>query len=339
MSPDRSRFIALALLAVAALLQAPLLVALVGGELSDADALVWLSTHVLLGTLAGLALSWHLSGRPSRRRWASMALCTALTVSMPFVGSVGAALSLTLGARAARRRRRTEEYWCITERPALPYATPAARALTLPDTRGFAEQLSFGGDTDVLYRKVLSAGRLPAALAVDALHAGIAHRDERIRLTAYQTLDRAVSRLNDDIDRLTELARELRGAACSDAWLQVANNYWELLTLEQGEPVARAQLLSKAAAAAERAVTARPDNRNAHFTLGRIALRQGRTELAEAALGRAERLGMPASTTCPYRAEAAFQSRDFAQVKRWLAGIDDAFTAYPPLRQVAEQWR
>lgn len=339
MSPERHRRAALIVLAIASLLQAPLLALLIGGSVAGSDAVWWMFAHLVLGALAGLALSWHLSGRPTRQRWGSVALCTALTLSMPFVGSVGAALALSLGARAARRRRRDQAYWCVTKRPELAYATPPTRSVGIPDTRGFAEQLRFSGDTDALYRKVLSASRLPAALAVDALRAGIAHPDERIRLTAYQTMDRAISRLNDEIDRLTAIARVQQGDACAHAWLQVASNYWELLTLEQGEPVAREHLLGKASAAAQAALVADPTNRNAHFTFGRVALRQGRTELAEAALRRAEGLGMPVSTTRPYRAEAAFQARDFGRVRHCLAGIDRAFTAYPPLRQVAEQWR
>ena len=111
-----------------------------------------------------------------------------------------------------------------------------------------------------------------------------------------------------------------------------------MLTLEDDEPVARAQLLDKAAAAALQAITTTPQNPNAHFLFGRVSLHQGENARAVTAFKQAIRFGLSEDKVRPYQAEAAFKARDFEQVKESLASIDRAFTAYPPLRQVAEFW-
>ena len=120
--------------------------------------------------------------------------------------------------------------------------------------------------------------------------------------------------------------------------MQIATNYLELLTLEDEEPVARAQLLVKASAAALNAITSAPQNPNAHFLFGRMSLHRGENDLALTAFQQAIRMGLSQDKVLPYQAEAAFKARKFSQVKESLASIDRAFSAYPPLRQVAEYW-
>ena len=306
---------------------------------TPAEPTSWIVAHLVasaVGAAASAALVARLSPDRPRRVFA---LCLLFGASMPFAGLLGAAVGLTLGFRHAIGRRRENVYWRFTDAPTLPFTTPAGREVGTLDERGLAERLLHGDDPDALYRQVLAAGRIRSSLSIDALSGAVRHPDERIRLTAYQTLDRKVSALNAEIQRLERLVANREGQERSDAWLQVASNYWELLTLEQGEPVAREQLLGKAASAALRAVVARPDDRNAHFTLGRIALRRGEPAKARVAFERAAALGMPEETTLPYLAEAAFDAREFASVKPNLDRVGRAFLAYPPLREVAAQWR
>ena len=303
-------------------------------------ALAWCIGHAAVAAVAaGVTTSAWLPGPDAVSRRRLCVLCLGLNLALPLAGVLGTNLALVRGIRIARRRRHGEDYWRVTPHPTLPFTTPANRTRAALDGRGLSEQLMFDANGSGLYRKVLAAGRMSSARSVDALRAGVRHADERIRLTAYQTLDRKSSALNDEIDRLRARAAEQQGRERADTWLQVASNYWELLTLEQNEPVARAQLLQRADEAALEAIIAWPSSRNAHYTLARIALRRGDSARAEVGLARAQALGMPASTTLPYRAEAAFLERDFPRVKRLLAGIDTAFTDYPPLRAVAAHWR
>lgn len=298
----------------------------------------WIVLHLIASGGIAWATGEIIGSMTPHRSRGVFALCFAFGVTLPLAGGLGAAAALWLGMRNALERHRETPYWQFTHNPELPFTTPIGRKIDKLDSRGFAEQVTFGSDNDDLYGKVLAAGRMRSSLSVEALNAAIKHSDERIRLTAYQTLDRKVTRLNGDIQRLERQAESVEGREQSDTWLQIASNYWELLTLEQGEPVAREQLLDKAGAAARRAIEVREDNRNAHFTLGRVLLRQGKPKPARIILRRALKLGMPKESVLPYLAEAAFMQRDFPRVSRLLKGLDGAFTRYPPLRQLAEQW-
>jgi tetratricopeptide (TPR) repeat protein len=206
------------------------------------------------------------------------------------------------------------------------------------DSRGFSEHLLYSKDDDDLYRKILAVANIRTALSVSTLKQAMKHGDERIRLTAYKTLDKKVSDLNREIQSLEKLVNTGDTTESSNTWLQIASNYWELLTIERGEPVARKQLLKKASEAAIQAVSVLPINRNAHFILGRVSLMQGDTRRAKIALERSMALGMPGDKVLPQLAEAAFMQHDYPKVKELLNRLDPATRAYPPLSHVAEYW-
>jgi len=265
-------------------------------------------------------------------------LSLAICLTVPLVGAIGIVLSLVLGQRYAELRHREPEYWQFTHNIQLPFTTPIGRSAQEFDSRSLSEQLAFSSDNTALYNKVLAAGKIRNSLSVDTLKQAIRHPDERIRLTAYQTIDRKSSELNLAIQKLEHDAHSYDGEEKSNIWLQIASNYWELLTLEQDEPVARRQLLDKASKAAQKAIRIAPENRNAHFILGRVALAQKKTETAASAFHQSMSLGMPSEKVVPYLAEVAFDERNFSKVATLLNSLDPAFKSYPPLSRVAQYW-
>ena len=317
-----------------------LLAALVAGDPAPAP---WLAGHALGAAVAGTGVALFAAARTrtALARW--LVPCLALAAAMPFVGAFGLGLALLRATSGAGTDRGEASWWRTIEPVALPFTAPAHRPVPRHDRRGLGEQLRHSDDLDTLYRRVLAAASMRDALSIGALKTAVAHPDDRIRLSAYQTVDTKVTALNVEIQRLEAAIDRLDETAAarerSNAWLQVATNYRELLTLEEGEPVARRQLLSRARAAAGRAVAALPTNRNAHYTLGRLALLEGDLACADAALGRAIELGMSPDTVAPRLAESAFAARDFARVAALLEAVSPAHRAHPPLRQVAEYWR
>ncbi|ASJ70562.1 hypothetical protein [Granulosicoccus antarcticus] len=323
-------------LLLSALGQALLLVDLVSARQWMPSNLSWLMLHMLLSLSATFCVGKLLRTTTQARSF--HALLFAIILLMPVVGAVGGAAAFYLGERYSRLRKREPDYWNITRRAELPFTTPVGRKATTVDGRGFEEHLMYSDNEEDLYRKVLSAGSIQASLSVSTFKQAMRHKDERIRLTAYKMLDRKVSELNRQIQQLEAQVAEAEGREMSNAWLQIASNYWELLTLEKGEPIARQQLLDKAGKAAIQAVAALPINRNAHFVLGRVSLLQGDTRRANIAFKRARALGMPADKVTPYLAETAFMLHDFKQVRVLLQQLDPAIRAYPPLSHVAEYW-
>lgn len=259
-------------------------------------------------------------------------------LTMPGVGLVGIWLTMSYGLSASRSRTYTPDYWQVTPVASLPYVAPLDRQLKPVDSRGFTEHLLYSTDDNDIYQKVLASANVRTSLAIDTLKQAMQHRDEKVRLTAYKTLDKKITLLNKQIQQLEKELAADEDQGSSDRWLQIASNYWELVTLEGAEVVARKQLLSKAASAAIKAVAMLPRNRNAHLVLGRVSLAQGDTRRATVALERAQALGMPKDKVLPYLAECAYLDKNLPRVQQLLAGLDSSIIAYPPLSHVARYW-
>lgn len=318
--------------------QAWLLYSLSSGSTLTQYPAAFVFIHIILNCVSSAAIAYFACELADVNYKSMFVFCLLLGIAMPFVGAVGGLAALLYGIHHANNRHVEDIYWQFTRNADLPFTAPIGREVAKLDSRGFVEQLHFSEDNDALYKKVLAAGNIRNALSVSALKEAVRHNDDRIRLTAYQTLDRKVTQLNKQIQNLEEKARSQGAKDQSNTWLQIASNYWELLTLEKDEPIARAQLLGKASDAAINAVRILPTNRNAHFTLGRIALLQGKARMASVAFERSMALGMPVEKAMPYMAEAAFQSRDFGKVARSIDSIDDSYKEYPPLCHVAGYW-
>ncbi len=301
-------------------------------------SLIWLGLHALSAAAFGwvtgnwIASFTNIEAKPTSWFLGIMTLC------MPGVGGISSLIALIVAYRVWKNRDAESTDFVITENTDLPFTTPSGRKASVPDSRGFVEQLRYSKDSDALYQKVLSSSYIRNSISVDVLREAVKHSDERIRLTAYQILDRKVNALNAEIQRLEAVAQKGSQSARSTTWLQIANNYWELLTLERGDEVARKQLLKKAISSAKQSVNEDRTNRNAFLVLGRVSLAAGELNAADVAFQKAMALGMPADKVVPYLAEVAFGKRDFRKVQQLLDSLDDAFKKYPPLRQVVEYW-
>lgn len=301
--------------------------------------LVWVLLHCIASGIAAASIAYFTSALTPAEPKHLFFYCFCLCLAMPLVGALGALGALTYGIYHSNNRHDEHVYWQFTKNTELPFTAPIGRAVSKLDSRGFVEQLAYSNKSDELYHKVLAASNIRNSLSVGTLKAAVKHSDDRIRLTAYQTLDKKVTELNKDIQGLETTARGQGAKDQSNTWLQIASNYWELLTLEKDEPIAREQLLKKASEAAINSVRILPTNRNAHFTLGRIALLQGKDRMASVAFERAMALGMPVEKAMPYRAEAAFQARDFKKVAESIDQVEDSYKAYPPLCHLAGYWK
>lgn len=299
---------------------------------------VWIFLHVVSAAVAAAGITYFAAQLTPGNSRHLFFYCLSLCMSMPLVGSIGGLGALVYGIYHSNNSHEDNVYWKFTKNAELPFTAPIGRSVSKPDSRGFIEQITYSNNPDALYKKVLAAGNIQNSLSVSALKSAIKHSDDRIRLTAYQTLDKKVTELNKEIQKLEQVARGQGAKDQSNTWMQIASNYWELLTLERDEPIAKEQLLKKASEASINAIRILPTNRNAHFTLGRVALLQNKNRMASVAFDRAMALGMPAEKAMPYRAEAAFHARDFKKVAESINQVEDSFKAYPPLCHLAKYW-
>jgi len=303
-----------------------------------ANPVFWLAFHVASAVFFGLAAGYWLGAHTDLKSSSAAVMLGIMALCMPGVGGIAAFLAVSIGHHVWEKRAAEITDLVVTENIALPFTTPIGRRASVPDSRGFIEQLRYSDDSDALYQKVLSSGYIRNSISVGVLREAVTHSDERIRLTAYQILDRKVNDLNSEIQRLEAEADTGDIESQGTTWLQVANNYWELLTLENSDLVARQQLLKKVIDSAKKSVSCNSENRNAHLVLGRACLADKKFNQADVAFQRAMSLGMPADKVVPYLAEVAFGKREFGKVKKLLESLDNAFKEYPPLKQVTEYW-
>jgi len=299
---------------------------------------IWLVLHAVASIVAALAINVFISELITEKSKSFNFYCFSICLSMPFVGTIGCLGAMIYGIYHSNNRHEENVYWQFTKNADLPFTAPLGRKISKLDSRGFVEQLIFSKQNNALYKKILASDNIQTSLSVAALKQGVKHSNEQIRLTAYQILDKKVTSLNRQIQQLEDLAQGQGAEDQSNTWLQIASNYWELLTLEKDEPIAREQLLDKALNAAMNAVKIMPTNRNAHFTLGRVSLLQKKERMAAAAFERSMALGMPVEKAMPYRAEAAFLARDFKKVVESINQVDASYKAYPPLSHLAAYW-
>jgi tetratricopeptide (TPR) repeat protein len=311
---------------------------LVTSELITLPQPIWLAAHVLASLLASIAIASMLYELVPGRRLPLIALFFLISFFLPFIGAAGTWLSITFGAMIARSKHDAYEYWQFTNNAELPFAAPIDRPLPKLDSRGFIEQLQFDSETDKLYNKVAAAKNIRNTESGPVLKSAVGHSNERIRLVAYQMLDKKVNQLNKEIQRLEGEVTRTEGTARAGLHLQIANNYRELLTLEDDEPVARQELLTKAADHARIAAEYEPANANAHFIIGQLAIKQDEPEEAITAFEKSMQLGMPGDKALPYIAEAAFLQRNFRRLKSAINEISPAFRNYPPMSKVVEYW-
>lgn len=315
-----------------------LIAALVQGNFVILPDPVWLLAHAMASLLAAIALASILYKLVPGKRIPLVILFFLISFFLPFIGATGTWLSLTFGSLIARSKHQVNEYWQFTDNTDLPFTAPIDRPVRKLDSRGFIEQLAFDTDTDKLYNKVAAAKNIRNTESGPALKSAVSHSNERIRLLAYQMLDKKVSALNKEIQRLEGEAERTSGAGKAGLHLQIANNYRELLTLEDDEPVARKELLIKASIHVQTALEFEPSNVNAHFVSGQLQIKQNAPEEAIAAFETSLALGMPGEKVLPYIAEAAFMQRNFEKIRNVVNEINPAFRAYPPMSKVVEYW-
>lgn len=332
------------LLCAALAIEFAIAVFLVGGIEYLPDAALSLSTtmllciHIAVSLLAALSISALLTNLIPGSRKLFILFLFLTSVFVPFLGAAGCWLSMTFGAIMAQHRHKENVFWQFTDNADLPFAAPVGRPIPKLDSRGFIEQLAFDNDAEKLYNKVVASRHIRDSQSGPILKSAVTNQNERIRLVAYQMLDKKVSNLNKEIQRLEAEAKHSSGLAKSNIHLQICNNYWELLTLEGDEPVAREQLLANAENQALLAIELQNNSVNAHFLLGQINLKQGSTSKAATAFEQAQKLGMSKDKVIPYIAEAAFVERDFKKLRHLLSNLDPAFRSYPPFSNVVEFW-
>jgi len=305
----------------------------------------WLILRAVICGLAVVAVWVTASGGPDRRspRWL---LATAVwTLALPIFGAAIASIAASGPGAAVKDDGDLDWHrWALPARwddPALKIAPPArteapeavAGDLTMTDHEHDGRRL----------HALLRAARLPLRFQVPLARGALSDGNDDVRLYAFSLIDR---RLREH-DRAVQASRAALDLATTPeargrAHLHLAEVVWEGVYHALYEGSILHETLVSALDEVDQALLLSPDDAAAHALRGRILLRMGRPEVAEAALRRALELGAPAIKLLPQLAEGAFQQRQFGEVQGYLARIDSLEAGRGKvegkLRRVMECW-
>ncbi len=239
------------------------------------DVVSALALHALSAAVVALS-----PGRTWVRGRVGWSLAFVLVLFLPVCGVVGVWVASLLGATKSSE---LGKHLVCTRVPGADEAV--LRARHLPRTRA----------------------RVPSHRdSVATLRRALKDPDEDIRLMAHSILE---SKSRAGYHAVHEADSARRAAPESDAAahdLHLALRHFDLVRLGLAEGDCLNAALEQARNHARVVVRKMPDDRSARFLLGRIQLKRGELEDAEAQFTRAAQLGLPEAIVLPYVAEVAF---------------------------------
>jgi hypothetical protein len=251
---------------------------------------------------AGLLHGSLLEGPPG----SSFALLFAGTFFVPILGALGL---IAVGLLAPRPAASSEPDCVRTPIPRLP---GAVGVLPLPEA-----ELADGGQARLATLAGLRERTDPGSVA--QLRRALEDPDEEVRLLAHALLESKSRAAYRRIQEATQALEDAPAQGHGPRHRRLAFEHWELAWLGLAEGECLGHTLQVARRHVLDAIEEEPDSASLHFLLGRIDLRLGGPEQAEAALLRASELGLPGAVVRPYLAESAFLRRRFDLVRRHLA--------------------
>ena len=281
------------------------------GVLAVALGLEAVALVAALDGTSGLAAAAHVAsagaiacGVDRRALRLPSGLVFAMTVFLPVVGVLGWLVVASVGPAAS-------------DRP-----DPTHRRTPVPGP----EAARIRAERPTPQRSASASARVVAARdrddpgAIAFLRRALADRDEDVRLLAHAVLESkqrvAYRRVHDTCD------------------LRLAAAHWELARTDLADGDCLAHALTAARHHARAADARHPQRASLALLVGRIELRSGALDDAEAALARSIELGLPPAIAAPYLAEAAFLAGRFDRVPHWLAAAGD----HPAIARLRRFW-
>jgi len=297
---------------------------------------VFLVLHLAAAMSTALVL-FRLFPRPYRRpRRRSAVTLFVLCASIPVFGIPG----LLFGILAALYlpRRESPSPFVTVEIPELPFRPLAVSEQPLYGSGGLIGILRNAPDPEKRIQAVMATRQLRDQDAVPILRVALRDPEDDVRLLAYSLLDGKEQRINEQIRRLLDELATASGQRAGLLHRQVANQYWELAYLGLASGDVYEHVLQQVLEHGDAAIAQLGREQGLLYQRGRVLLKLGRGDEAEAAFREALERGMGEADVLPYLAETAYLRRDWAAVQACLQRLEPQVLAEPPLSLVARFW-
>lgn len=316
------------------------LAATLTGRLHAFSATLILLVHIGACAVAALSLRALLPMAQASARRAELGFLFCLAFFMPALGTLGllvAILAERMHDRAPPKPKRS----ITVQIPELPHQPVQVSDRPQYGDGALSALLRYSPNPDRRLSAVLAARRLRDARDVEVLRLALTDPVDDVRLLAYSILDRKEQAFNARLKRLgAQLeAPSLEPQQRARLRKRRAQTLFEMIHLDLAQGEVQTYLLSEARREIDAALQDTPEDREALFLLGTIALLQNDLQTAEMALLRAQVQGMALEKVLPYLAEAAFQGRRFSMVMHYLRAVSPLyFRTQPRLGGIAAFW-
>jgi hypothetical protein len=255
---------------------------------------------------------------------------------LPVVGFLGLAFGLVPALYRAAPQR--ELRWQPLELPSLPYqplVPPSADSVAMRE--GLTSVLSYADNSLQRQEAILACRHLPRRQAVSLLRQGLTDPTDDVRLLAYSMLSGIERDLDEQILSLST-ARQDNGDPFGHHAEALAMLYWEYDYLKLAQGSTARFLLNQARDYLDQAIAC-VDSAHRQLLRGRLCLALDDVQGAKTAFSQCQRFGMHDDDLAPYRAELAFQTRDYVSLHAQLARLSPAAREQPILHPILEYWR
>ncbi|MFO0578197.1 MAG: hypothetical protein U1A78_29680 [Polyangia bacterium] len=316
------------------------LAATLTGRLHALSGTLILLVHIAACAVAALSLRGMLPMAQASARRAELLFLFGLTFFLPALGTLGLLVAIIVERTHDHEPPRPKRSINV-QIPELPHQPLLVADRPQYGDGALSALLRYSPNPDRRLSAVLAARRLRDANDVAVLRLALTDPVDDVRLLAYSILDRKEQAFNA---RLKALGAQLEAPHLeprSRARLRKrrAQTLFEMIHLELAQGEVKSYLLSEARQDIDAALQDMPEDREAHFLLGTIALSQSDLPTAEKALLRAQVQGMAIEKVLPYLAEAAFLGRRFSMVVHYLRAVSPLyFRTQPRLGGIAAFW-
>ena len=297
---------------------------------------VFLVLHLTAALSVALVL-FRLFPPPYRRPRRQSALTLfVLAASIPVFGIPG--LLIGIVAALYMPRREPPAHLQTVTIPELPFKPLAVSEQPLYGSGGLIGILRNAPDPEKRIQAVMATRQLRDQDAVPILREALRDPEDDVRLLAYSLLDGKEQRINEAIRRLLEELETATGQRAGLLHRHVASQYWELAYLGLASGDVYDHVLQQVLTHCDAALAELGRLHGLLYQRGRVLLRLGRWDEAEAAFREALQRGMGEADILPYLAEIAYLRRHWAGVVDCLRRLDPQVLAEPPLSLVGRFW-
>jgi len=242
---------------------------------------------------------------------------------MPLLGILGMMLIL-LYFRVAGKKRVRPEFFIIPRLPSA--AVERVKPVTMGEGGAWSRLKDESISRQIKIEALMAAGAVPGQQGSRLLQMATGDSDDEIRLVAFNIFDKREKNISAAISRMLQELKatqdeEEKGVICG----RLAFSYWEFIYNELVRDELKEFCLDQALKYARKNEELKGPNHPVAMLMGRALLLRGDVEGAERAFEKALALGAAPGKGVPFQAELLYRKRDFAALKRLLAG-------YPTLR-------